>query len=90
MSGPDTPRTAEGIADEEWQAECFANDLFLAGAPLPWRLCEEEPGCILAADSGDAVQVDVNRGRSDGDVSAIAALIVRAVNTAGGFPGDAS
>ena len=61
----------------------FAAMLAKAGAPAPWRLCEEEPGEILDATSATVLVVDMG-GSQDND-SEIALSIMIAVNTCAGF-----
>ena len=59
--------------------------LAAAGRPLPWRMSHEEAGLVTAADGSDAATVDVDRQVSDAAAAAIAAWIVCAVNTCGGY-----
>jgi hypothetical protein len=50
------------------------------GVRLPLRLCDEETGSVLDADDMEVFVVDANRDLSDESASAIAALLVEAVN----------
>ncbi len=76
MEGP--PMTASGIA------RTFAGELALYGVKLPVHANPDEPGEVVDA-AGNAVAVhDVFNQRPDAEASAIAALIARAINQAGG------
>lgn len=67
----------------------FARELSMLGASVPWRLCDEEVGEILADDGAVVLVVDRN-GRTDEAASAVAMWIIMAVNTLAGFKAEIS
>ncbi|WP_309086427.1 hypothetical protein [Chelativorans sp.] len=70
MAGPEIPNTPEE----------FAAALARLGVRLPLNLSLEDTGVLVDADGRDVLTVDVNGERLDGEVHAIACLILRAVN----------
>lgn len=61
----------------------FAKLLAELGVRLPLRLCDEENGSVLDADDMEVFVVDANRDLSDESATAIAELLVQAVNARG-------
>lgn len=61
----------------------FAKLLVELGVRLPLRLCDEENGSVLDADDMEVFVVDANRDLSDQSATAIAELLVQAVNARG-------
>jgi hypothetical protein len=61
----------------------FAKLLVELGVRLPLRLCDEENGSVLDADDMEVFVVDANRDLSDESATAIAELLVQAVNARG-------
>lgn len=53
---------------------------------LPLCLHDEDVGVVLDADKQDVFVVDVNAVRADEQATNIAGLIMKTVNSAGGFP----
>ncbi|MGY2732356.1 hypothetical protein [Sphingomonas sp. UYP23] len=64
----------------------YANELRKLDVRLPLRLCDEEIGSVIDDEGLEIFVVDGHYERSDDDVSAIAALIVEAINARGGTP----
>lgn len=68
-------------------SEEFAARLEKIGIPAPWRLCDEEPGLVLAANGEEAISAAT--AHPDEDATAIAILVMLAVNTLAGFKAEA-
>lgn len=63
----------------------FVVQLAAAGVKLPLHLSHEDTGVVTDDEGREVFSVDVKRERPDREVISIAALIVVAVNTCGGF-----
>lgn len=61
----------------------FSAALAELGVRLPLRLCDEESGSVLDADDMEVFVVDANRDLSDESATAIADLLVEAINARG-------
>jgi hypothetical protein len=68
-------------------SEQFGAELAKLGAPAPWRLCDEVVGEVLAADGEIVLSADTRA--TEEASSALALLIVCAVNTLAGFRAEA-
>lgn len=66
-------------------SEEFANDLRDLGMPAPWRLDEDAPGELLAANSALVLRVDPSDSMPWEKASDLAAFVLCAVNTLAGF-----
>ena len=63
----------------------FVAQLATHGVKLPLHLSHEDIGVVTDDEGREVFTVDVNNQRPDQEVISIAALIVVAVNTCGGF-----
>jgi hypothetical protein len=66
-------------------AAAFADQLLDLGIMLPLRACPEFVGSVVDDEGDQVFVVDPDNERSDEESAAIAALVVGAVNAAGGF-----
>lgn len=61
----------------------YVNELRKLDVRLPLRLCDEEVGSVIDDEGREIFVIDANRQQSDDTATAIAALIVEAVNARG-------
>lgn len=71
--------------DSPQTTEAFVDLLSALNVRMPLALDDENIGAVIDADGRDVLTVDVNSDRKDEEVVQIAAFIVVAVNTCGGF-----